>query len=211
MQVKQRMQYKGELMEDRIYSGLRKSFIPMPNIMRNKWKILNKKNHKSIYIEALPVWCFLKFRPNLQKKKKSLSTEGDCTICFPIWCDEWSVILKLFHIRSALLISVCQSENIAPSASLGSAEELLLFLQFMDISPTPPPKLPPYCSTKCITSCPERGNTLRSCRSHEANEVSVPVWTINVTSCSYTVPLSAMEHLLRKWLAFVPIQKTQNN
>lgn len=124
-----------------------------------------------------------------QVMRASLSMEGDCTICFPIWCDEWSVIRKLFHIRSALLISVCQSENIAPSGSLCSREELLLFLQFMDISFFP-------LSSKCITSCPERGNMLWSCRSYyEANEVSVPVWTINVTSCSYTVPLSAMEHL----------------
>lgn len=47
---------------------------------------------------------------------------------------EQSVICKLFHIRSALLISDCRTENSVPSGSFCCGGELLLFHQLMDIS-----------------------------------------------------------------------------
>lgn len=102
----------------------------------------------------------------------AVCTEGVSPICFPIWCNEWSVIRKLFHIRSALLISACQSENMALPGCLCSAEELLLFSSVHGYF------IPPL-SSKCITSCPKRGNMLWSCQSYEANEVSMPVRTTN--------------------------------
>ncbi len=106
-----------------------------------------------------------------------LSTEGELTICFPIWCDEWSVICKLFYIKSALLISVCWSENLVLSGSSCSGGELLLFHQLMDISSL-------FLLQMHCQLLSEMGNVPWSRRSYEANKVLVSVLDIKQTSCA---------------------------
>ncbi len=106
-----------------------------------------------------------------------LSTEGELTICFPIWCDEWSVICKLFYIKSALLISVCWSENLVLSGSSCSGGELLLFHLLMDISSL-------FLLQMHCQLLSEMGNLPWSRRSYEANKVLVSVLDIKQTSCA---------------------------
>lgn len=127
-----------------------------------------------------------------------LSTEGGLTICFPIWCDEWSVICKLFYIKSALLISVCWPENLVLSGSSCSGGELLLFHQLMDISSL-------FLLQMHCQLLSEMGNVPWSRRSYEANKILVPVLDIKQTSCAccsltWSSPLWATWHLSRKCL-----------